>query len=659
MTLTRLPGLALLTALPLLAAGQVVDDFDGGVTQWDTEMRYGDVAGCRSSSGEGTDASSALRVDYVFGSAGTNHIIYSRPVELDLSWKEGLSFDVRGVGDPVMVFLFLWDSQGRFRNYGPHGTNHDFHTGHANWHTCHVSFDTDRSVQGGDADLTHITRLGFMLNQNGSRTGTVWFENLRATDASGTIEFLSPSAISPNGDGVYDTLDLRVHLPREARVTLKVSRPDGEVLATPVRDRVPESRAFEVHWDATVDGKVLPDGEYLLGASFGLAGEDVVEARFTLDTTRQWPPLKYQVEPFFPIGVWFEGHPSLAGYPADPVEARGYYNRCFADLAAHGFNAVGVPNCPESLWETLLQSAEEHGIHVVLEVGPIVGLVSSGEPVPEGRAYEAIKRVVDKIGKYDSLLRYQVRDEPSPEMVPNWLLVRRLLAALDPKRPSFSCFCNPASLERATAGASLSEAVFDIYPHRPGTPPQRLGHFLPALASFKAATRGSTLWAVLQAFAKEGVWRYPSAEELRAVTYLSLAAGAKGVFYFIYQTMPAHAERLEGLIEPDGCPRPLYGPATALARELGKLSPLLLSLGPADQQPSPEGDAQVGAFVDAEGHPVLVVASTRPDQPVSATLKGLAVGRWEDALTSEVFEVRDGVLTVPLKAGAGRVLKGG
>lgn len=360
--------------------------------------------------------------------------------------------------------------------------------------------------------------------------------------------------------------------------------------------------------------------------------------------------------PFFPVGVWFEGKPDWGGYPEDPVGAKAYYDRCFADLAAHGFNTATVPNCPEELWETILQSAHEHHIKLVLEIPPLAELISPREPLTEPEVRTAVEKVVKKIGHYDSLLRYQIRDEPPPEMMPNWLLVRRVLAAVDPTRGAFSCFNDPNSLARAVASGELTEVAFDIYPHGAATPPQSLGGFLPALDAFQAAAKGVTMWAVLQSFAKPGAWRYPSPEELRAVTYLSLAAGSKGVFYFIYQVLPEHPERLEGLVEPDGKPTPMYAPATALARELGTLSPLLLSLKRAAAPPRIEGDARIGGFVDGSGRRVLIVASACPDKAIDVTLRLRSAAAWKDQLTGEILTPQNGVLTVPLDPGAGRVL---
>jgi hypothetical protein len=642
----------LMGALSVSAAEQVVDDFSGGVEAWQPQMQYGDVARCQASRGKGANEAGALRVDFDFGAQGTNHIIYARDCRLDLSAAESLSFDVKGVGDQAMVFLFLWDSQGRFCNYGPHGTNYDFQTGYPDWHRCEVSFDRDRSVQGGDADLGDVRRIGFMLNQNGPKKGTVWFASIKATDIAGTIR-VSPTTFSPTGDGVYDTASFRVYLPREVKLTVEVLDAQGTAVATLARDLASGRRRESLTWDGLQDGKPVPEGEYTVRARF--AGAETTEAKATVkvDTSLKWPPVKYDTKPFFPIGVWFEGAPSIAKYPDDPAGAKRYYGQCFADLKAHGFNAAAVPNCPGHLWEPLLQSAQEHGIKIVLEVPPLIELVSQPEPASEAAVSATANRVHEKIGKYESLLRYQVRDEPPPQVIPNWLLVRRIMAAADPTRPTFSCFCDPASLAAATEHTALSEAVFDIYPHNPSTPLQSLGGFLPALDRFTAAAKGSPPWVVLQAFAAAPTWRYPTPEELRAVTYVSLAAGVKGVFYFIYSHMPGY---LDGMVGADGQATAMYEPTAKLAQELGKLAPMLLTLKPAPAPTKVEGEVRVGSFRDPRGGPVLIVASTRPGEAVTARLTVGSNFGWQDALSGERLTPQEKVLTVPLGPGAGRVL---
>jgi hypothetical protein len=120
--------------------------------------------------------------------------------------------------------------------------------------------------------------------------------------------------------------------------------------------------------------------------------------------------------------------------------------------------------------------------------------------------------------------------------------------------------------------------------------------------------------------------------------------------------MPNHPERLEGLIDPDGNPTPMYATAAELAHELGKLSRLLLSLKPAEPPADVQGEVRVGSFTDDAGHSVLIIASARPDQAVTAGVSANAAHAWQDALTAERFTPKEGRLSVPLGPGGGRVL---
>ncbi len=638
-----------LVALSLPACAQVVDNFDAGVGAWSPEMPYGKVDGCRISADAG-----ALRADVDFGADGTNHIIYSKRVSLDLRYADGLAFDVKGTGDNVKVFLFLWDGAGHHVAYGPHGTNTDFRTGYADWHTCRLDLDADRPAEGGGVDLSDIQRIGFMLNQDGARKGTAWFDNLAAFEGRCKLK-LSNNQISPNGDGFRDNTEITAIAPAGTLMDLKVYSSAGKLLSTIVKDYPMDFRHAEFTWNGTRLMRPLPDGRYILRAEFKGEQTTITKATVALQTVPKLPPIKFAAKPFFPIGVWFEGNPKWGGYPSTVQGAKLYYDRSFADLAAHGFNAVAVPNCPEQLWETLLQSAQKRGIKVVLEI-PSLAVLIGPDPLTEGQVYAVAKKVVSRLSKYDSLLRYQVRDEPPPQAVPNWLLVQRVLAALDPKRPAFSCFCSRDALAAVAGQTTLSEAVFDIYPLGAGAAPQALGGFLGALDAFGEASGANVKWPVLQSFAKPGAWRYPSPEELRAMTYLALTTGAKGMFYFLYQSMPNHPEKLEGLVDARGRPTAMYQPASDLARELKKLSPLLMALGPGRGVYAIEGDVRMGSFTDRLGRPVLIIASTQPGSEVTAKVSAVPDGTWRDQVTGEEFTSTGGALQVPLGPGRGRVL---
>ncbi|NLX07166.1 MAG: hypothetical protein GXY33_18675 [Phycisphaerae bacterium] len=271
---------------------------------------------------------------------------------------------------------------------------------------------------------------------------------------------------------------------------------------------------------------------------------------------------------FHPIGVWFEGRPDWAGSPAEPAAAAVYYDRCFADLAAHGVNAAVVTNTPVPLRTTILAAADRQGLRIVLDLPEFHPAIRGDGPIDEAAVRAEARKTVQTLGVHDSLLAYQIYDEPENRMVRNWLAVRDIFAELDPVRPPFSCFCRAESLGLVTARTDLPQAVFDIYPLRPDTLENDLTEFDSTLAAFRDAARCNPMWVVLQSFAKKDFWRYPTFEELLAMADRSLTAGAEGLFFFLYQSLPNHPEQLEGLLDNEGRETPLYRGVGEAASEL-------------------------------------------------------------------------------------------
>jgi hypothetical protein len=380
----------------------------------------------------------------------------------------------------------------------------------------------------------------------------------------------------------------------------------------------------------------------------------------------------------FPIGVWFEGKPEWNGTPENIAGAKAYYDRCFSDIAANHMDCVAVPNCPEYLWETLLSSAEEHGLRVILEIPSLVKMISGDEPVHEQIVREEVHRIVDTIGHHTSLYRYQTRDEPTLQMLDKWALVGKVVDEIDPQRSVFSCFNIPFNLKKAREMYCPNEITFDIYPHWSEVAEQNLQNYIPLLDRFLSVAEKHTKWLILSSFAKPVWWRYPTKDELRCEIYVALASGIQGVLFFIYQSMPKHPENLEGLVSPEGKPTPIYSSVSQLAGELQQLKSILASAHPTDLSIRLEnhitsrtftesngfevfcsnvvkGDVRLGSFRSDKGNDILILASTRPGLSFDVRIETPDIGNWKDFITGEDFHPMEKGLTIPLTSG-GRVL---
>jgi len=315
----------------------------------------------------------------------------------------------------------------------------------------------------------------------------------------------------------------------------------------------------------------------------------------------------------FPIGVWFDGAVDGIncpdGYhdiPRDKREAEKHYEAYFTDIKNHGIDIVVIPNTPPDYREILLSVADKVGVKIVLELVESAGINWGGDFCvrnlqmvnDEQRVYEYYKKVIDPLRHHPSLFCYQVLDEPSSQLFANFQLVKRVLEHMDPAHPSFSCLCRENELDR-TSRMGTQMMVFDRYPLWKNTKPGEYDfqQFIKLLQMLKSHATEIPYWMVGQTCAmdREGGLRYPLASELRLMVYLSLAHNAKGIFFFLHNSY-TQQERLQGLVDTNLKPHPLYLEAAKLAGELKTLAPVILEVHPAEDICSFEGDFDVQAF---------------------------------------------------------------
>ena len=256
-----------------------------------------------------------------------------------------------------------------------------------------------------------------------------------------------------------------------------------------------------------------------------------------------WPIGGY-CDDFFPIGIFSVGTDGL-------------------EMVKHaGFNTAQTYFSDSGQLVKFVKKAEGLGLKT---------LIFPGDRGEKGKVdYERVRGFVESAKKSDSILAWYLADEPelnnaSPAQMQD---IHLFVKKLDPKRAT-SIVIHRSDRYKEYRDAS-DILMMDRYP----VPKLSLNHIAEATrwAVTQKGDRGP-VWTVLQAFGYQnsqlkgwGVPREPTYDEMRAMTFLSIIYGAKGIFYYTftgseYQIMksPQHWEDLKKIVA-----------------ELNRLYPLLL-----------------------------------------------------------------------------------
>lgn len=213
----------------------------------------------------------------------------------------------------------------------------------------------------------------------------------------------------------------------------------------------------------------------------------------------------------------------------------------------------------------------------------------------EGK-WEALRAEVEAFRDHPALLAWYLADEPDSG-VPFAVLeeARRFIRNLDPYHPVTLVLMAADRVGDYRGGADI--LMGDPYPI-PHGPVTEVGEWM---REARELTEGLVpLWVVPQAFGGgEGTPREPTAAEERALTYLPLINGARGVQYFVRRP-------------PLGNPKSpvAWSECRTLAMEVAELTPALLAAEEAPAVRVEPDTLQAKAFVD-RGLLTLVVVNTR------------------------------------------------
>ena len=227
-------------------------------------------------------------------------------------------------------------------------------------------------------------------------------------------------------------------------------------------------------------------------------------------------------QPYFPVGLY-----SYCCNPGTGVFGESLMARAAdAGLGAELVEDVGS--------QDTLGMFLKHGMKVMLQVGG--GLRASAD---EEKAKEAlVTKGAVQWKAHPALLGYWA-DEPdslAPEVLARGYAT---IKSNDPDHPAVWCLCQPEKYKQNSV--SLDAIMPDIYPV-PTTP---LSVIYTQLQKAAQDSGGKPVWFIPQAFDwkitsggkvnSPAEWR-PTAAEIRAMTYLGIVAGAKGIFYWASDT---------------------------------------------------------------------------------------------------------------------------
>ena len=313
----------------------------------------------------------------------------------------------------------------------------------------------------------------------------------------------------------------------------------------------------------------------------------------------------------FPFGFWSTHQAKdqrLAGKLREPYEAR--RQKLFHYLARHHVNAIfdDVARAARQFScgsEEILDVAGRHGIGLIASAQHLHAHVNQlGELTGEltmDQVLEGVSSTARAVRDRPHVLAHLVYDEPRPAVAPKIQRVLNAVQQVDPDHPAIYTHSDmPLDRQHRPVEWRMLEAqdvlLSDCYAiaARSGRDPWLYGDvYIPEL---RRANPDALQWPIVQAFTKPyTIWALPTPAEMRVQVYHTLAAGAKGMFFFITNHAyfgpwsPRH-----GFYR--GVGNPWYG-QEELFEEIGRIGSHLTTAGPllVPLRFAPDYPAYVGA----------------------------------------------------------------
>ncbi len=291
-------------------------------------------------------------------------------------------------------------------------------------------------------------------------------------------------------------------------------------------------------------------------------------------------------EPFFPIGiyaVWKKEFNSNS------------FDRAFAELKANGFNVAHTYQSGRTAdFRDFMDAATRHNLRLFLASG-------------QGANCMKIREVLEDVARersHPAVLAWYLADDTAMHVMPRHLTdLSEAIRAIDPDHITVQADgvgAPPRSNYSAFVGAT-DGFLPELYPIRTDdNVPQIITDMQTLRADIRAAGNPvKTVWPIIQYFEGWGWPRFPTADELRAMSYLALIHGANGITWYTYG---GHGQN-HGATHSAETWRTLCG----VAKEIRDLQTVLLS----ETGPVPHVTVASGPAKDSQGHPSLNVMEKR------------------------------------------------
>ncbi len=315
---------------------------------------------------------------------------------------------------------------------------------------------------------------------------------------------------------------------------------------------------------------------------------------------------------FFPIGVW-----SVRGdfRPVDEFlfnieTAASFHHTSFKNLHNQGFNAAYLSYDPiVNTLDTILDIAKQNDIRVIANMSNLHYLISQSNniTVTESDIIQAIENdSIDLLKASPAVLGYYLYDEPLPGWIDFDVLesAKYILTNItsDSPKPILSTWNDETKMSYVDSYLNLDVLMMDAYPFEDNDAIGDISQYMPSsfatnlipysdyinsVRENHCDAQNRPMWVVLQSFGdletpeNGGYWRQVYPKEIRLQVYLSIMQGAKGIWYFLYESEYPY---LLGLLDVSGQPTQRLLEVMDINTEINAIRKTLLKLNVVDDQ---------------------------------------------------------------------------